>query len=164
MSDLTKAWRKAAMSWREAWRGISNGEEAQELHAQALALEQEHDAKTWVNSEVEPRDVQGALQMTEERLSELERLADGGAASVLIAAGQLTGLISEVRDLKQERYDLLSVKSTDGLLSSEWLMRTAKAEARTRALVSALEQIANLAPGCTASADRAIELAREALR
>lgn len=36
--------------------------------------------------------------------------------------------------LYKDRYDLLGVKSTDGLSSSEWLMRTATAEGKVKVL------------------------------
>lgn len=52
------------------------------------------------------------------------------------AADALARLRSENDRLRQERYDALSVTSKDGLLASEWVARTGKAEREAKALRS----------------------------
>ena len=68
-----------------------------------------------------------------------------GAASIfakalMTATAEVERLTAHNRKLWQERYDALSVTSRDGLLSSEWVARTGKAEReRDEALESVRE-------------------------
>jgi len=43
-----------------------------------------------------------------------------------------------MNQLRQDRYDALSVKSKEGLLSSEWILRTGKSERRAKELTAEL--------------------------
>ncbi len=54
---------------------------------------------------------------------------------------QLAAQTARAERLHQDRYDLLTVTSTDGLLSSEWLMRTATAERKVKDLTNRLAQV-----------------------
>lgn len=69
--------------------------------------------------------------------------------------------------LFQDRYDLLGVKTTDGLTASEWMMRTAKAEREGRELREALVHMAGQADCEMLESDSGYylrDLARRALR
>lgn len=57
----------------------------------------------------------------------------------------IEALRAEVERLKQDRYDALSVTSRDGLLSSEWVLRTGKAERERDSLRSQLSSTRQLA-------------------
>lgn len=58
---------------------------------------------------------------------------------------KIVQLETTVDRLRNERRALLNVKSTDGLLSSEWLLRTAKAEAITEAYKKANDELSKSA-------------------
>lgn len=55
-------------------------------------------------------------------------------------------LVARVRELEAERRELLSIKTKEGLLASEWLSRTAKAEARVRELEAVCQRVSRC--GC----------------
>lgn len=81
-----------------------------------------------------------------DRVLELSPGEGEGDMKTNIFAG-LDRLVAENDQLRQDRYDALSVTSKDGLLSSEWIARTGKAEriakdlsARVRELEEALEK------------------------
>jgi hypothetical protein len=50
-------------------------------------------------------------------------------------------LRAEVKRLKEVRYELLTVKTKEGLLASEWIMRVAKTEAEVKRLKKAITTI-----------------------
>ena len=47
---------------------------------------------------------------------------------------ELTAAREKIAELERERYDILNVKTIEGLTCSEWLARTAKAEAERESL------------------------------
>jgi hypothetical protein len=47
----------------------------------------------------------------------------------------------EIERLKKDKYELLNVKSKDGILSSEWLMRTATAEGENTTLKARVAEL-----------------------
>lgn len=75
----------------------------------------------------------------------------------IINDSEFTNLIASHREMEQDlkeeqqradrlfadRRDLLSVKSTDGLTSSEWIMRTAAAEAEATRLRKCVDALSN---------------------
>lgn len=63
-------------------------------------------------------------------------------------------LTKDVERLRQDRSALLNVKSTDGLTSSEWMMRTAKAEADVERLTHERDDERARADANSASFDR----------
>lgn len=50
-------------------------------------------------------------------------------------------LVAENDRLRQDRYDALSVTSKDGLLASEWVARTGKAERESKALSARIREL-----------------------
>jgi hypothetical protein len=50
------------------------------------------------------------------------------AATIVALVAEVERLRADLARVRQERYDALSVTSRDGLLSSEWILRTGKAE------------------------------------
>jgi len=69
---------------------------------------------------------------------DLEDLAD---AALRELANRLEASEKRADRLFQDRYDLLTVDSTDGLLSSVWVMRTATAERRAREAEAEVERL-----------------------
>lgn len=65
--------------------------------------------------------------------ADVEALELQGAVRALLRCLKKTEALAERR--RKERAQVLNVKSTDGLTSSEWLMRTAKAEAERDAAI-----------------------------
>ncbi len=54
--------------------------------------------------------------------------SDGGRFRVHLTEEDWARVSASYERIFQDRYDLLTVESKEGLLSSEWLMRTARAE------------------------------------
>jgi len=61
-------------------------------------------------------------------------------------AKRIAELEADCDRLRKDKYDLLGVKTKEGMGASEWMMRTATAEARVKELEGALRRIKYIAP------------------
>lgn len=76
----------------------------------------------------------------DEGLTKAQNAANG---AFIAAANPVTvlDLLAENERLRHERYDALSVKTREGLLASEWVLRTGKAESERDALKAENERL-----------------------
>ena len=72
-------------------------------------------------------------------------------------AKRMAELEADCDRLRKDRYDLLGVKTKEGLGASEWMMRTATAESRVKELegiiYDAVSEVENVGEGLPFSAD-----------
>lgn len=77
--------------------------------------------------------------MTDAELDAIEARRENAATSDEAASADVDALIAEVRrlcvqndQLRRDRYEALTVHTKEGLLASEWLARTGRAEATVK--------------------------------
>ncbi len=124
---------------------FERGEQINRLTAQLATVETERDEERneKLNAAVLVHEIKQQLAQVERERddwkTQVQDIAKGldpvltitkGLGYVIELKQQLAASEARADRLYKDRYDLLNVKSTDGLSSSEWLMRTATAEAR----------------------------------
>jgi len=106
------------------------------IHARIVALTEQ--VTTWKQQSLD--DCETLIEVQSERDALTERVAE---------------LERENDRLRRDRYEALSVTSRDGLLASEWVARTGRAEAEVQRLTQERDDWKRLAENWTACADAA---------